>query len=121
MVEDDESSKSEPTPLIYRSLIGRDSAVVSEGSLEKLIDLEWRIIDELWALAQEARYDRQRSFYYQTLASHTNTLAKLLKIAGVKVGESQDLAKLLQKIAKKVRRLAKRHGFLGKCALKVEG
>ena len=107
MSKNDESSKSESTPLIYRSLIGCDSAVVSEGSFGKLIALEWKIIDELWVLAQESRYDKQRSFYYQTLASHTNTLARLLKLAGVKGGDSQDLAKLLQKIAKKVRRMAR--------------
>mgnify|MGYP001107467011 CR=1 FL=1 len=120
MAEDNESSKSEPTPLIYRSLIGCDSKVVGEGSFEKLIALEWKIIDELWALAQESRYDKQRSFYYQTLASHTNTLARLLKIVGVKVGDSQDLAKLLQKIVKKARRLAKSRDLGGKCAFKVE-
>lgn len=107
-------------PLINRSLIGCDSAVVSGDSLEKLIALEWKIIDELWALAQEARYDKQRSFYYQTLASHTNTLARLLKIAGVKTDESQDLAKLLQKITKKVRRMARRCDSFGKCVVKVK-
>ena len=106
MVEDDGSSKKVPSPPINRSLIGCGSSVVSESSLGKLIALEWKIIDELWVLTQEARYSKQRSFYYQTLASHTNTLARLLKIAGVKTSDSQDLAKLLQKIAKKARRLA---------------
>lgn len=82
--------------------------------------MEWKIIDELWDQVRRAKYDKHRSVFYQNLASHTNTLAKLLKLAGVKTGESQDLAKLLQKITKKARRLARRCDSFGKRSFKVE-
>ena len=108
MAEDDGSSKEVSSPPINRSLNRvRKSAVSGEGSLERLIVLEWRIIDELWRQVPKAKYDKHRSVLYQNLASHTNTLAKLLKLAGVKGGDSQDLAKLLQKITKKFRRMAR--------------
>ena len=108
MVEDDGSSKVSIDPPINRSLNRvRKSAVSGEGSLESLIAFEWKIIDELWDQVRKAKYDKHRGVFYQNLASHANTLARLLKLAGVKTGESQDLARLLQKIAKKARRLAR--------------
>jgi len=108
MAEDDGSSKVSIDQPINRSLNRvRKSVVSSEDSLEGLIAFEWKVIDELWVQVHKARYDKHRGVFYQNLASHANTLARLLKLAGVKTGDSQDLAKLLQKIAKKARRLAR--------------
>jgi len=83
-------------------------------SLQDLLKLESEIIDKLWALCQiDEMADKERVQYFNALASHAKTFAKLLKMAGVKGDESQDLAKLLQKIAKKAHKIA-RSDFFGK-------
>ena len=90
---------------------GGDPPTNSAGrgkSLQDLMILESEIIDRLWALCQvEGMTDRERVQYFNVLASHAKTLAKLLKLAGVKGDETQDLAKMLQKIAMKARRIVR--------------
>jgi hypothetical protein len=77
-------------------------------SLQDLMLLESEIIDKLWAVCQvEGMADRERVQYFNVLSSHAKTLAKLLKLAGVKGDESQDLAKMLQQIATQARRIAR--------------
>ena len=83
---------------------GGKSAAAREGSLQKLIAMEWEIIDEIWALAKEAEYDKHRGLYYQSLASHARTLVQLLKVTGATGKEGEDLARLLQKMTMKVRK-----------------
>ena len=95
------SRKGEGGPPIYRG--GRSSAAQAR-SLKDLIQMEWRIMDELWALAKRAEYEKHRSVYYQTLASHARTLMLLLKATGETGKETEDLAKILQKMTKKVKK-----------------
>jgi len=83
---------------------GGKSVAAREGSLQKLIAMEWEIIDEIWALAQAAEYDKHRGLYYQSLASHARTLMQLLKMTGATGKEGEDLARLLQKMTMKVRK-----------------
>lgn len=88
---------------------------INKGGLNKpenrtakdLIQTEWKIIDKLQQLANTARYDKQRAFYYQTLASHIRTLSTLLKLHG-QPDQTQDLAKLLSQIQTKAKTLARR-------------
>ena len=74
---------------------------------KELIETEWKIIDKLQTLAKKASYDKQRAFYYQTLASHIRTLSMLLKLHG-QPSNNQDLAKLLSQIQTKAKTLARR-------------
>lgn len=74
---------------------------------KELIETEWKIIDKLQTLAEDTRYDKQRAFYYQTLASHIRTLSTLLKLHG-QPDHTQDLAKLLSEIRNKAKTLARR-------------
>jgi hypothetical protein len=83
---------------------GDRSAAARGGSLQKLIAMEWEVIDEVWGLAKAAGYDKHRGLYYQSLASHARTLMQLLKMAGATGEEGDDLARLLQKMTKKVRK-----------------
>ncbi len=88
--------------------INRGRRAFSEKrGIKELIKIEWRIIDKLLELAEKATYEKHRSLYYQSLASHIRTLSNLLKTHG-KSEEIEDLAKLLQEIRKKAKRLAKR-------------
>jgi len=82
---------------------------ISENrSLKQLITLEWAVIDRLWNLAQGSNlWDKHRVQCFNALASHARTLSKLLKLAGVKTEEKEDLAKILANIAKKARRVAR--------------
>jgi len=76
--------------------------------LKQLIALEWAVIDRLWNLEQGSNlWNKHRVQCFNALASHARTLSKLLKLAGVTTEEKEDLAKLLAKIAKKVRRVAR--------------
>jgi hypothetical protein len=74
---------------------------------KELIELEWKVIDKLIHMAEIAKTDNKRAFYYQTLTGHIRTLAMLLKLHG-QPDQSQDLAKLLSDINKQAKRLAKR-------------
>jgi alanyl-tRNA synthetase len=74
---------------------------------KELIQTEWKIIDKLQTLAKNASYDKQKAFYYQTLASHIRTLSMLLKNHG-QPNNNQDLAKLLSQIQTKAKTLARR-------------
>lgn len=79
----------------------------SPTDIEKLIILEWNIIDKLWELAEKAQFDKHRAVYYQNLASHAKTLAMLLKLTGASTQQTEDLAKLLEQIAKKTKKFVK--------------
>jgi 5-bromo-4-chloroindolyl phosphate hydrolysis protein len=72
-----------------------------------LIEIEWKLIDKLLKMAETTRYDKQKAFYYQTLASHIRTLSALLKLHG-QPDQTQDLAKLLSQIQTQAKTLAKR-------------
>jgi len=74
---------------------------------KELVETEWKIIDKLQNLAEKTPYDKQRAFYYQTLASHIRTLSMLLKLHG-QPDQTQDLAKLLSQIQTQAKTLAKR-------------
>ena len=78
---------------------GGKSAAAREGALQKLIAMEWEIIDEIWSLAKEAVYDKHRGLYYQSLASHARTLMQLLKMTGATGKEGEDLATALRRLA----------------------
>jgi hypothetical protein len=78
-----------------------------ERGPKNLIEVEWKLIDELLNMAQNARNDRLRAFYYQTLASHIRTLSTLLKLHGTQ-DQTQDLATLLSEIKTRAQKLAKR-------------
>jgi 5-bromo-4-chloroindolyl phosphate hydrolysis protein len=79
----------------------------TQRTAKELIQTEWKIIDTLQKLAQNAKYDKQRAFYYQTLASHIRTLSALLKLHG-QPDQTQDLAILLSQIQTQAKTLAKR-------------
>lgn len=91
--------KSIPLP-IYKGGLSANT------DIEKLIVLEWKIIDKLWELAKDAEYDKHRGVYYQNLSSHARTLALLLKLTGA-TEQTEDLAKLLAQIAKKTKKFVK--------------
>jgi 5-bromo-4-chloroindolyl phosphate hydrolysis protein len=74
---------------------------------KKLIQIEWKLIDKLIQMAETTRYDKQKAFYYQTLAGHIRTLSALLKLHGQK-NNTQDLAQLLSQIQTNAKTLAKR-------------
>jgi hypothetical protein len=76
-----------------------------------LIQTEWKIIDKLLQMAENARSENKRAFYYQTLASHIRTLSTLLKLHA-QPDQTQDLAILLSQIQTQAKTLAKR---LKKC------
>jgi 5-bromo-4-chloroindolyl phosphate hydrolysis protein len=90
---------------------------INKGGLDKqrtakeLIQTEWKIIDKLQNLIENTRYEKQKAFYYQTLASHIRTLSMLIKLHGQK-NNTQDLAQLLSQIQTNAKTLAKR---LKKC------
>jgi hypothetical protein len=90
---------------------GLDQTENKTRTAKELIQTEWKIIDKLQHLAENTRYDKQRAFYYQTLASHIRTLSMLLKLHG-QPDQTQDLAKLLSQIQTQAKTLAKR---LKKC------
>lgn len=56
--------------------------LVTQRTAKELIETEWKIIDKLQNLAEKTPYDKQKAFYYQTLASHIRTLSMLLKLHG---------------------------------------
>jgi len=66
-------------------------------SAKDLIQTEWQIIDKLLKMAETTRYEKQKAFYCQTLASHISALSMLLKLHG-QPDQTQDLAKLLSQI-----------------------
>ena len=74
---------------------------------KELIETEWKIIDKLTRLAENAQYEKTKAFYYQTLASHVRTLSMLLKLHS-QPDSSQDLAKLLSEINTEATKIAKR-------------
>jgi hypothetical protein len=90
---------------------GLDQKENKTRTAKELIQTEWQIIDKLQNLAQNAKYDKQRAFYYQTLASHIRTLSMLLKLHA-QPDQTQDLAILLSQIQTQAKTLAKR---LKKC------
>jgi len=94
---------------IYKG--GLDQAESKTRTAKELIETEWKIIDKLQNLAEKARYEKQKAFYYQNLASHIRTLSMLLKLHG-QPDQTQDLAKLLSQIQTQAKTLAKR---LKKC------
>jgi 5-bromo-4-chloroindolyl phosphate hydrolysis protein len=81
--------------------------LVTQRTAKELIETEWKIIDTLQKLAEKTRYDKQKAFYYQTLASHIRTLSMLLKLHG-QPDQTQDLAILLSQIQTQAKTLAKR-------------
>jgi len=101
---------------IYRG----DRAHSKSRGVKDLIKIEWAIIDKLLALTENASYEKHRSLYYQTLASHIRTLSKLLKMHGQSV-ESEDLAKLLAEIRKEAKRIARRLRLIEKRTRKACG
>jgi len=98
---------------------GRKGSAKKRG-VKELIEIEWKIIDKLLDLAEKASYEKHRSLYYQSLASHVRTLSNLLKMHGQSV-EAEDLAKLLQEIRKKAKRLAGRLKLVEKGTRKACG
>jgi hypothetical protein len=90
---------------------GLDQTENKTRTAKELIETEWQIIDKLQNLAQNAKYDKQKAFYYQTLASHIRTLSMLLKLHA-QPDQTQDLAILLSQIQTQAKTLAKR---LKKC------
>ncbi|MBX5328601.1 MAG: hypothetical protein QHH18_07515 [Candidatus Bathyarchaeota archaeon] len=90
---------------------GLDQTENKTRTAKELIQTEWQIIDKLQNLAQNAKYDKQKAFYYQTLASHIRTLSTLLKLH-TQPNQTQDLATLLSQIQTQANTLAKR---LKKC------
>ena len=71
-----------------------------ERGITDLINLEWEFIDELHKKAKECVYDKHRTQYYLSLSSHARTLSQLIRAAGVKTKDTQDLALLLKTIKK---------------------
>jgi len=94
---------------IYKG--GLDQTESKTRTAKELIETEWKIIDTLQNLAEKARYEKTKGFYFQTLASHIRTLSMLLKLHG-QPDQTQDLAKLLSQIQTQAKTLAKR---LKKC------
>jgi len=83
------------------------SSPLGRGDLEQLIELEWKLIEQLKVLAETTEDERARVQYYLNLSSHARTLAYLIGQCGGGVKEGQDLAKLLSRINAKARRLAR--------------
>jgi hypothetical protein len=76
--------------------------------VKDIIEIEWKVVDELLKMSKDTRSENQRAFYYQTLASHIRILSMLLKVHA-QPDDSQDLAKLLSEIRKKaLKRLKQR-------------
>ncbi|MCW3996214.1 MAG: hypothetical protein NWE98_08740 [Candidatus Bathyarchaeota archaeon] len=78
-----------------------------ERTVGDLIKTEWKIIDNLLAMANNAKEDTKKAYIYQTLQGHVRTLALLLKSHG-QADQSQDLAKILGEIALEAKTKAKR-------------
>jgi len=89
---------------IYRGPI---TTTENKKGVKELIETQWKIINRLQILAENARYDKYRGFYYQTLASHIRTLSMLLKLHA-QPNENQDLATLLSQIQKQAKTLSRR-------------
>jgi len=75
--------------------------------VKDLIEIEWKVVDKLFSMAEDKRHESQHAFYYQTLASHVRILSVLLNLHG-NPDDTQDLAKLLSEIRKRAKRIAKR-------------
>jgi len=78
------------------------SSQTESKSAKDLIQTEWKLIDKLLKMAETTRYDKQKAFYYQTLAGHIRTLSMLVKLHG-QPDQTQDLAKLLSQIQTKAK------------------
>ena len=75
--------------------------------LQVLINVEWEIIEKLKQAAEESEYEKHRAQLYLALSSHVKALAQILKMTRSETREeSPDLAKLLEEIAKRARRIA---------------
>jgi 5-bromo-4-chloroindolyl phosphate hydrolysis protein len=99
---------TQPNPSINKGGIDQtESTPSSPRSAKELIETEWKIIDKLQTLAETTRYDKQKAFYYQTLASHIRTLSTLLKLHG-QPDQTADLAKLLSEITTQAKHLIRR-------------
>ena len=90
---------------IYKGL--KEKKAQQFRTAKELIETEWKIIDKLTRLAENAQYEKTKAFYYQTLASHVRTLSMLLKLHS-QPDSSQDLAKLLSEINTEATKIAKR-------------
>lgn len=86
---------------------GGGSLTEQTRSARDLIEIEWKVIEKLIHIAEIAKNDNKRAFYYQTLTGHIRTLSALLKLFG-QPDQSQDLAQLLSEINKQAKRIAKR-------------
>jgi len=101
-----QNSHKVTTPL-YKGGLELEENKTQNKSPKDLIELEWQIINRLKSLTESTRNEKQRGFYYQTLASHIRTLSNLIKNHG-EPKETQDLAKLLEEIQKRAKRLLRR-------------
>jgi len=101
------SSKDYIKPL-YK---GRGSTPEENAHIpQRLIEIEWEAIEELLNIAREEE-PAKKAFYYQTLIGHIRTLATLLK-SHSEPEETQDLAKLLEEIQKRAKRIIRRATIL---------
>jgi hypothetical protein len=103
----DIETEPQPEPIYSINKGGTEKNSQLSRTAKDLIEKEWKIIDDLQALAENKAYRSQRAFYYQTLASHVRTLSMLLKLHGQQ-DQSQDLAKLLSQIDTSATKLARR-------------
>jgi len=92
--------RNKPDEPIYSPPASR----AEERGIMDLIKIEWEIIDDLQKKAKECVYDKHRAQYYIALSSHARTLSQLIRAAGVKTKDTQDLALLLKDVTKKVRK-----------------
>ncbi len=72
-----------------------------------LIKTEWKIIDSLLCMVENAKDDTKKAYIYQVMMGHTRVLSTLLKEHG-QADQNQDLAKILGEITKEAKTKAKR-------------
>ncbi|MCW3983863.1 MAG: hypothetical protein NWE96_07685 [Candidatus Bathyarchaeota archaeon] len=84
----------------------KDETAQTRGATE-LIKTEWKIIDSLLGMVENAKDDTKKAYIYQVMMGHTRVLSTLLKEHGA-ADQSQDLAKVLSELTKEAKTTAKR-------------
>lgn len=74
--------------------------------IEDLIAFEWENMERMRAFLEACPYDKHKGQYWLAMAAHARILATLLKDAG-RTGEPDSLAKLFQRLEKKIRKFVR--------------
>lgn len=85
----------------------KDESSLNARTIADLIGTEWKIIDSLLGMVENAKDDTKKAYIYQVMMGHTRVLSTLLKEHG-QVDQNQDLAKVLGEITKEAKTKAKR-------------